>query len=299
MHTVRFEAPGSAVSDADPVDLRSAPPSAMPEERTLRENFPVALRVVPARYRDQLNAVYRYARMVDDMGDEAPPAERAALLDLVDRDLDLLYAGHAPTLPAVRGMAGVVDEHGIPEAPLRKLVQANRQDQEVLRYDTWDQLIEYCALSADPVGHLVLHVFDAATPGRIAESDRICSALQIIEHVQDVGEDFAQGRVYLPAEDLRAFGCTDGDLAAPTTSTRLRGLLDRVSGRAGRLLDDGAPLVGGLNGWARICVAGYVAGGRAALAALRDENYDVLGADIRPRRPRTFGEALLVLGRRS
>jgi squalene synthase HpnC len=270
----------------------------LPAVRAVPENFPVALRVLPARHRRSLRAVYRYVRLVDDIGDEAPPEQRVALLDLVDRDLDLLYAGHRPILPAVRALTSLVRDHDVPVTPLRKIVQANRQDQEVLRYDTWDQLVEYCTLSADPVGHLVLHVFDAATPERIVLSDRICTALQVIEHCQDVAEDFARGRVYLPADDLRSFGCTDADLAAPMTSTRLRGVLARLTDRADRLLDEGSPLIGELTGWARLSVAGYLAGGRATIAALRAHGYDVFGVPIRPTRSRTLGEALLVLGRK-
>jgi squalene synthase HpnC len=272
------------------------PGSALPDERTIRENFPVALRILPARHRKGLSAVYRYARLVDDIGDEAPPAERGRLLDLVDRDIDRVYAGQAPELPALRAIGAVAREHGIPEAPLRKLVQANRQDQEVLRYDTWDQLVEYCTLSADPVGHLVLYVFDAATPERIALSDRICTALQVIEHCQDVAEDFAAGRVYLPAEDLKLFGCTDADLGAATTPTRLRGAIARNADRAAGLLDAGAPLIRKLDGWARISVAGYLAGGRATLTALRAGAYDVHAARLRPSHARTLADALLILG---
>jgi len=270
---------------------------AMPPERTIRENFPVALRILPARHRVALGAVYRYARLIDDIGDEAPPAERGRLFDLVDRDIDRIFAGAAPELPALRAIGLVAREHGIPEAPLRKLVQANRQDQEIHRYATWEQLVEYCALSADPVGHLVLHVFDAASPERLALSDHICTALQVIEHCQDVAEDFADGRVYLPATDLKLFGCTDADLGAATTPTRLRGVVARNADRAAELLDQGAPLIGKLDGWARVAVAGYLAGGRATLAALRGGAYDVHAARLRPSRARTLGEALLILGR--
>lgn len=272
------------------------PDPAMPEERTVRENFPVALRILPAHHRRSLAAVYRYARLVDDIGDEAPPEARGRLLDLVDRDLDAIYAGQLPELPALQAIREFVREHAVPEEPLRKLVRANRQDQEILRYETWDQLVEYCTLSADPVGHLVLHAFDSATPERIALSDRICTALQVVEHCQDVAEDFARGRVYLPAEDLRVFGCTDADLAAATTPTRLRGAVTRSADRAAALLDEGEPLVRGLDGWAGICVAGYLAGGRATLAALRAGAYDVHARRLRPSRVRTLGEALLVLG---
>jgi squalene synthase HpnC len=269
-----------------------------PPERVLRENFPVALRVLPARHRAALGAIYRYARLVDDIGDEAPPADRPGLLDLVDRDIDRIYAGRAPRLPALRAIGTVAIEHDVPAEPLRKLVQANRQDQEVQRYQTWEELVGYCTLSADPVGRLVLYAFDAATPERIALSDRICTALQVLEHCQDVPEDFAAGRVYLPAEDLRAFGCTDADLDAGRghTPTRLRGALARVADRAAALLDAGAPLVGTLDGWARIAVAGYLAGGRATVAALRGAAYDVHAAVPRPSRSRTLAEALKILG---
>lgn len=280
-------APRPRVDVADPVP---------PPERVVRENFPVALRLLPARHRAALGAIYRYARLVDDIGDVAPPADRPGLLDLVDRDLDRIYAGRAPSLPALRAIGSVAVEHDVPQEPLRKLVQANRQDQQVQRYETWEQLVEYCTLSADPVGRLVLHVFDAATPERIALSDRVCTALQVVEHCQDVAEDFAAGRVYLPAADLRAFGCTDADLGAASTPTRLRGVVARVAGRASALLDAGAPLIGRLDGWARISVAGYLAGGRATVAALRGAAYDVHAAVPRPSRARTLAEALMILG---
>src|SRR3954462_1340160 len=109
-------------------------------------------------------------------------------------------------LPTVRA-------HAIPPDPFRRLIEANRRDQEVKRYATFDELRDYCRLSADPVGHLVLYVFDSATPERMELSDRICTALQIVEHLQDVTEDLSRGRVYLPQEDLRRLGCGDEDLA--------------------------------------------------------------------------------------
>src|SRR5690606_37212679 len=159
----------------------------------------------------------------------------------------------------------------------------NRRDQEVTRYATFDDLLDYCALSADPVGHIVLHVFGAATPDRLALSDRVCTALHIIEHCQDVGEDYRNGRVYLPAEDLHRFGCEESDLAAAVTPTRLRGVVALQAGRAARLLDEGAALTRLLSGFPRVAVAGYIAGGRAALAALERGAYDVLGGAPRPR----------------
>jgi squalene synthase HpnC len=263
-----------------------------------RENFPVATRLLPARHRAHLLNVYGYARLVDDIGDEAPPDERTGLLDLVDRDLDRIYAGTAAEIPVMRDLARTVGECAVPAEPLRRLVRANRQDQVVTRYATFGELLDYCTLSADPVGHIVLHVFGAATPARLRLSDRICSALQIIEHCQDVGEDHRDGRIYLPQDDLRRFGCSEDDLAAAVTPTRLRGVIAVQAGRAARLLAEGAPLVRSLPGFARVAVAGYAAGGHAALAALDRRAYDVLNGPPRPRRTRLLAEWSRMLGRR-
>ena len=121
--------------------------------------------------------------------------------------------------------------------PLLDLIQANRQDQQVTRYRTFADLQQYCELSANPVGQIVLYIFGAATPERIALSDRICTALQLAEHWQDVAEDLANGRIYLPAEDLERFGCTEADLAAPAAGHGRPGpddLRDRPRGRPAR-----------------------------------------------------------------
>lgn len=262
------------------------------------ENFPVATRLLPARHRAHLLNVYGYARLVDDIGDEAPAGERTALLDLVERDLDRIYAGTGPELPVMRDLARTVAACAIPAEPFRRLVRANRQDQEVSRYATFDDLLAYCALSAEPVGHIVLHVFGAATPDRLRLSDRVCTALQIIEHCQDVAEDFRGGRVYLPEDDLRRFGCTEDDLTAAVTPTRLRGVVALQARRAGRLLDEGAPLTARLHGFARVAVAGYVAGGLAALSALDRDAYDVLGRPSRPGKTRLLVEWSRTLGRK-
>jgi phytoene/squalene synthetase len=149
-------------------------------------------------------------------------------------------------------------------------------DQRVSSYATWQQLREYCALSADPVGELVLEVFGLATPERIALSDSICTAQQLTEHCQDVAEDLAAGRVYLPLEDLERFGCGVEDLRAPHAGPALREVIAFEVQRARSLLDDGMPLVGELSGRARLGVAGYVAGGRAALVAIERAGHDVL-----------------------
>ena len=292
------------------------------------ENFPVALRLLPGRYRRRLEAVYGFARAVDDMGDEAPPDERSQLLDELEADLGRLYQfqdpalreaptqasptqaspaqaspardgmpaagppGDGPRIGVVRALAAVVGECGVPQQVFADLIRANRQDQVVTRYPAFSDLAGYCELSANPVGRIVLYVFGAATPERMILSDRVCTALQLAEHWQDVAEDYQAGRIYLPAEDMERFGCAESDLAAPSAGPHLRALMAFEVERAGQLLDEGAPLVGNLHGSARVAVAGYVAGGRAALAAITAAGHDVLRATHKPRRGRLAREML-------
>ena len=136
----------------------------------------------------------------------------------------------------------------------------------------------------------MLYVFGAWTPRRARLSDKVCTALQLAEHWQDVAEDYRNGRVYLPAEDLDRFGCTDADLAAPAASQQLRALMTFQVTRASAWLSAGSPLIGTLRGAARVAVAGYVAGGRAALAAIEAADHDVLAATRKPAKPRLLAE---------
>jgi len=245
------------------------------------ENFPVALRLLPARHRRHLTNLYFFARLTDDLGDEARDGSpdqadvttlRLRLLDELAADVDRIYSSGSPQTPqspVMRAMAETVRECGVPAQPLLDLIEANRQDQRITRYPAYRDLERYCELSANPVGQIVLYIFGVATPERIALSDNICTALQLAEHWQDVAEDLANGRIYLPGEDLERFGCTEADLAAPAANEAVRQLMIFETDRASRLLDQGAPLVGTLRGAARLAVAGYLAGGRAALAAIR------------------------------
>jgi squalene synthase HpnC len=262
------------------------------------ENFPVALRLLPREPRAHLQSIYGYARFVDDLGDEAP-GDRDALLDAVDAELDLIYAGRRPTLPVLAALAPTIAVRKLPAQPFRDLVAANRMDQKVDRYPTWDDLVAYCALSANPVGALVLHVADAATPELLALSDQVCTALQVVEHLQDIGEDRRAGRVYLPQADLATYGVPEVDLAAGSASPALRGLVAYETRRAVDLLAAGRPLVAGLHGWAKVAVAGYVGGGLAAAAGIRRAHFDTLRQAVSPGRPRTIIETLRLMSART
>ena len=266
----------------------SAPPTTIPARaetmaKAGAENFPVAGALLGRRRRRNLLAIYGFARLVDDIGDELD-GDRLALLDWAEEELDRACEGQQPSHPTMLALAEAMRDVPLPAEPLRRLLEANRQDQRVQSYETFGELLGYCTLSAAPVGELVLHVFGAATADRIALSDQICAGLQVTEHIQDVREDHARGRIYMPAADLHRFGCTAKDLGAASATPALRALVGLEVRRAGALLTEGAPLARRLRGRAALAVAAYVAGGHAALDAIEAADCDVFSAQPRPGR---------------
>lgn len=244
-------------------------------ERT--ENFPVALRILPRGPRGHLKAVYDVARVIDDLGDEAP-GDRVALLDAFRGDLSTIWRPEGtggPVTPVLRGLAPTVAECGLSERHFLDLIEANRVDQQRTTYPEYADLAAYCELSANPIGRIVLEVFGASTPETVALSDRICTALQIVEHCQDVAEDHRAGRCYLPQETLDRFGVDRSTLDAAPTPRPLRQAIAAEVDRCTVLLDEGLPLIRMLHGWARLAVGGYLAGGRAAIGALRRADFNV------------------------
>ena len=263
------------------------------------ENFPVALRLLPADVRVHLGAVYDVARVIDDLGDQAP-GDRSALLRDFRADLATIWAGGSaePESPVLRRLAASVRAKHLSRKPFDDLIEANLLDQEVATYSTYEDLVKYCELSANPVGRIVLEVFEASTPERAELSDRICTALQIIEHCQDVAEDRRAGRIYLPLEDLTRFGVSVTDLDAPRANESVRRLVAFEAERAASLLNSGTPLLGQLRGWARLAVRGYVAGGGAALLALRRAGWDVLSGTPHARKVDVAAQLIAVSLRR-
>ena len=266
--------PTAAMSAVDPGAIMA---------KSGRENFPVASPLLPRGTRSHLLAIYGFARLVDDLGDEAP-GDRLAGLDWLERELDLVYEG-TPGHPLMRRLVTTVHRFDVPDEPFRKLIEANRQDQRVGSYSTYEDLLAYCELSANPVGHLVLYVFEAATADRMKLSDSVCSGLQLTEHWQDVREDLERGRIYLPQEDLARFGCSVDDLGASRPTEAFARLMAFEVERARKLLALGAPLVARLRGRPAVAVAAFVAGGRSALDAIVRAGYDVLGRSPRPSKP--------------
>ncbi|MFG3151804.1 squalene synthase HpnC [Streptomyces sp. NPDC048219] len=280
-----------------------------PERGTLdkaaSENFPVAPFFLPRDWRTDLMAVYGFARLVDDIGDGdlAPggadarllgvpgdsAGDRLLMLDAFEADLRRVFDG-TPRHPLLRRLQPTVRRRSLTPEPFLGLIAANRQDQLVGRYETYDDLLAYCELSANPVGRLVLAVTGTSTPERVRHSDRICTALQIVEHLQDVAEDLTRDRVYLPAEDMKRFHVREADLAAPTAGASVRALIAFEAGRARDLLDEGAPLVGSVHGRLRLLLAGFVAGGRAAIGAITAAGHDVLPGPPKPGKVRLLRE---------
>jgi squalene synthase HpnC len=265
-------------------------------EREKGENFPVALAVLPPRHRRALHAVYAFARTVDDAGDQGL-GDRVARLRTLDERISLTWAGEEVPDPVFARLQATLTDR-VPEQYFHDLVAANLQDQHVHRYPTYEALLDYCRLSANPVGRIVLALFDHHTEPALRLSDRVCTALQLLEHWQDVGEDRRAGRIYVPVEDLVGFGVPETDLDAASASPALARLMRFEVERAAGVLAEGAPLVRRLRGWSRLCVAGYVAGGQATTAALRRTQGDVLGRSATPSRVGTAARVLLLLASR-
>lgn len=287
--------------------------------KATRENFPVAPGFLPREWRDDLMAVYGYARLVDDIGDgdlapggrdaaylglgagwgSGQGADRLTMLDAFEADLRRLFdgRGHLPGHPLLRALAPTVRRRDLTPEPFLALIEANRQDQKVRRYADHAELLQYCELSANPVGHLVLAITGTATPERIRCSDEVCTGLQIVEHLQDVAEDLTRDRIYLPADDMARFHVTEADLAAPTASAPLRALLAVEAERARLLLAAGDPLVAGVHGRLKLLLAGFTGGGRAVLRAMRRARYDVLQGPPRATRRGLLREVAATLRR--
>ncbi|MFK4227531.1 squalene synthase HpnC [Streptomyces sp. NPDC019890] len=285
-------------------------------DKAADENFPVAPFFLPRAWRDDLMAVYGYARLVDDIGDgdlapggadarhlgvdPAAAEDRLAMLDAFEADLHRVFAGSGndtPRHPLLRALEPTVRRCSLTPEPFIGLIEANRQDQLVRRYQTHDELVAYCELSANPVGRLVLQITGTTSPERVRRSDEVCTALQIVEHLQDVSEDLGRDRIYLPAEDMQRFHVTQDDLAASTGSASVRALIAFEAERARQLLDHGTSLVGSVHGRLRLLLAGFVAGGRAALTAIAAADHDVLPGPPKPTKANLLREVGAVLRR--
>lgn len=241
------------------------------------ENFPVASILLPARLRPAVEVIYAYARSADDIADEgdASAEERLAALSAYEDELNQIAAAQLPATPLFRDLASVIAEYQLPLQPLRDLLSAFKQDVVTTRYADFDSLLDYCRRSANPVGTLMLHLYDAASAENLRDSDAICSALQLINFWQDVAIDMQKERIYLPLTDLQRFSVSEEQISTQVLDDAWRKLMQFEISRARQMLLSGAPLalrLPGRIGWELRLV---VQGGLRILERIEMADFDI------------------------
>jgi squalene synthase HpnC len=257
------------------------------------ENFPIASLLFPREHRPHLRAIYGFARLVDLLGDDWD-GDRLAVLDELERQLDLCYSEADPDWPVMRELKPTIVACSLPREPFWRLIECNRQDQRVSAYETWAELKAYCTLSADPVGRLVLGVLGLAGDAQLVVwSDDVCTGLQLVNFLQDVPRDLQLGRIYMPAEDRRRFGVTVLD----RPNDPLVQLLEFEAQRARGLLASGERLRDAIGGRVGKAVGLFSRSGLAAIEALEDARWDIFTRRPRPSRTRLARAAVVALVR--
>ncbi|HJV75931.1 MAG TPA: squalene synthase HpnC [Noviherbaspirillum sp.] len=241
------------------------------------ENFPVASILLPAHLRPAVKILYAFARSADDLADEgdAEPAERLQALDAYEEELTGIQAGVPSHLPLFSALEQVIKKYHLPLQPLRDLLSAFKQDVTTIRYSTFEELMDYCRRSANPVGNLLLHLYGSVTEKNATDSDAICSALQLINFWQDVAIDWQKKRIYIPQQDLDHFGVTEAHIAEALTDEAWRALMCFEVARTRALMLSGAPLalqLPGRIGWELRLI---VHGGLRILERIEAVDYDV------------------------
>ena len=221
--------------------------------------------------------IYRFARSADDFADEGElaPAERLARLEAYRAGLARIARGEDPGEPVLRAVARLVRERALPLEPLHDLLDAFSQDVVKARYADFAELLGYCRRSANPVGRLLLHLFRAATPENVAQSDALCSALQLANFWQDVALDYAKGRIYLPQDEMARFGVSEAHIAERRCDDAWRALLRFQVERTRAMVHSGAPLGRRLPGRVGLEIRATVQGGLRVLDKLGAVRFDV------------------------
>ncbi len=257
------------------------------------ENFPVASWLMPARVRPAVQAIYAFARIADDFADEeAHEGRRTERLDEWQRMLDGCFRGEA-IHPVFVSLRDAIETFALPRQPFADLLEAFRMDVTRRRYPDEAALLEYCRLSANPVGRLLLRLFGYADPGLEPRSDAVCTALQLANHWQDVAIDLGKDRIYLPADARARHGVAEEDLRAGRATEGFRALMREQVARVRALFAEGRPLCDAVRGRFRLELRLTLLGGQRILDKIEALRYDVLS-----RRPRLGpADALVILGR--
>jgi squalene synthase HpnC len=250
------------------------------------ENFSVATWFLPAKLRQHFYNVYSYCRISDDLGDEVGNAQQSLeLLDQWEAELNACYAG-SPRHPVFVALAETIRQFGIPRHEFSDLLIAFRRDQTITRFETFNDILEYCKYSANPVGHLVLYLGGYSDGERQKLSDYTCTALQLANFWQDVTVDYLKGRIYLPLEDLRRFGVSEQQIADRKITAQFIELMKFEVQRAREWFDRGLPLVKLVDKDLAIDLELFSRGGLEILNAIEAQGFDVLHARPVISRPR-------------
>jgi squalene synthase HpnC len=245
------------------------------------ENFPVGSVLVPPGIRPAVLAIYRFARHADDLADEgdAPADERLRQLAALNAALDALFSGVGSQVPVVDQLAPCVAAHALPQRPFTDLLSAFSQDVSVTRYPSYDVLLDYCKRSANPVGTLMLKLMGVEGAAAQAESDAICSALQLINFMQDIAIDWQKGRIYMPLDDLGRYGIGSAEIHQYAETgqfdTKWPQFLAYFLGKTRALMLTGAALPRRLPGRMRWELALTMAGGLRILERIEAVHYNV------------------------
>ncbi|HTU35066.1 MAG TPA: squalene synthase HpnC [Candidatus Acidoferrum sp.] len=242
------------------------------------ENFNVVSWLLPRRLHQHFYNVYAYCRWADDLGDEVPDHDRAlALLDAWEDELRLCYGtGSAPAHPVLIALRETIREKDIPIRPFSDLLKAFRQDQRVQRYANWDEVLDYCVYSANPVGRLVLYVCGHRDEERQRLSDYTCTALQLANFWQDVSRDLEKGRIYIPLDAIAAHGLTESDIVGRRFDAYYIALMKDLIERTRALFAAGLPLARRVDPTLRVDIELFSRGGMWILDAIEQDGYDTL-----------------------
>lgn len=243
------------------------------------ENFPVASVLLPRRLRPAVEAIYAFARSADDIADEgdASPEERLAALEVYEQRLDSISAGRTTGDPIFDQLAAAIAQYALALQPLRDLLSAFKQDVTTKRYASYEDLLDYCRRSANPVGTLMLGLYGVTDPRSCKESDAICTALQLINFWQDVAIDWEKRRIYVPQSDLSRFGVTEAHIESGNADGAWRAMMRFQVERARALMRSGAPLAARLPGRIGWELRLVIQGGMRILERIEDADYDVFG----------------------
>ncbi|ULJ59942.1 squalene synthase HpnC [Wielerella bovis] len=242
------------------------------------ENFPVGSIILPRKLRRPIHAIYAFARTADDIADEgnATIAQRQQQLNELKTELDRIAQGRLPETGLMQQLyERAIAPHQIPLQPFYDLLSAFHQDTEKTRYQNFGELVDYARRSANPVGRLMLHLYGEHHPQSIAQSDGICTALQLINFWQDIAIDWQKNRVYLPQDDMQKFNVSETDIAANKITPQLRKLIAYECNKARKMLHAGAPLGKTLKGRLGFELRMIILGGDCILQKMAENHYDV------------------------